>query len=168
MATKNNNVLNFNRESGKKNNSDSTKKIKANGGVEEAAHMLSILPVKERERLLNEIGIKDSALAQKIKAKMITFEDMRFLTTNMLISLMKEISVKLIGIALRASSTELKEYILKNVSSNIRSDISNILNGPAMKLSQVREAQKKIEDLLRSKVDSGEIIINRSGNEKFV
>ncbi|MBF0361767.1 MAG: hypothetical protein HQK49_12190 [Oligoflexia bacterium] len=156
------NVISINRKK-------SSEKIKLKGGgIEEAANVLSALSKKERERLFEEMVIKDPTLAEKIKRRMVTFEDLRFLTTNMIVSLMKEIPLRMMGVALRASSKELKEHILKNVSKNVHTDISDILNGPAVKVSEVQDAQNKIEELLRKKVENGEVVIDRSGKEEFV
>ena len=137
---------------------------KIGGGVEEAAKILANMPVTERDRLLKGILEKDPVLAEEIKKHLVSLEDLVYLTPKMLQELLREISIDDLGLALRISSGELREFILNNVSKNNVKELNEILNGPPRDVSIIQEAEARILDVVRQKIDKGEIVLSSDNN----
>lgn len=136
--------------------------MKFEGGVKAAAKMLSGLSIEEKERILKEIALKDPDMAMELKKNIISFEDLKKMTISMLQEFLRDVDLKTLGLALRVSSVELRNFFLENVSKGMKRDIEDILNGPPQKKSSVREAQEKVLEIAKKKVDRGELILNSS------
>ncbi len=137
------------------------------GGVKEAAKMLSALSMVERERILTDIAKKDPHMAELLKKNLIVFEDLRFITVKMLVELLREINLNDLALALRLASQELRKHILENVSTSIREEIQAVLNGKLRPVSEVEESVEKVMQVVRQKVEKGELILSNS-SEKMV
>lgn len=142
--------------------------MKFQGGVKEAAKMLAGLSRAAREKVLEIISKKDPAMAQALHKSMYTFEDLKYLTPLMLIELLREIKVSDMGLALRISSNELKDFILKNSPRGMRTEMEEVLLGPPQLASKVEEAQERVMTLVRIKIDKGQLIISKESSEKMV
>lgn len=142
--------------------------MKFQGGVKEAAKMLAGLSRSAREKILDIISKKDPHMAQALHKSMYTFEDLLHLTPVMLIELLREIKISDMGLALRISSNELKDFILKNTPRGMRQEMEEILLGPPQLASKVEDAQERIMSIVRIKLDKGQLIINKESSEKLV
>jgi flagellar motor switch protein FliG len=142
--------------------------MKFQGGVKEAAKMLAGLSRSAREKVLEIISKKDPNMAQALHKNMYTFEDLQYLTPLMLIELLREIKISDMGLSLRISSNELKDFIFKNSPRGIRQELEDILTGPPQLASRVEEAQERIMTIVRVKLDKGQLIINKDTSEKLV
>ncbi len=137
-------------------------------GFEEAKLLLQNLAGSHRDRLLETISQKDPSLAERLKKAMVTFEDLKYLTPEMMRVLLKEVSTEKLGLALRVASKELVEHLLKMVSQNNEKDINAVLKGKPQSVNKVQEAQDQIMDIVREKMKTGEIVIDKAGSETFV
>ena len=138
------------------------------GGVKEAAKMLSGLSRAAREKVLETIFKKDPRMAEALFKNMYSFEDLKYLTPLMLIELLREIKIVDMGLALRIASPELKDFMLKNSPRGMRQEMEEILTGPPQLASKVEEAQERIMSVVRSKIDKGQLIINKESSETLV
>lgn len=138
------------------------------GGVIEAAQMLSGLDTQGRERVLKLIEKQNPSIAKELRDSLITFEDLIYLTPKMLQELLREIGLDELGLALRTSSEELKDFIFSNVSSTMKQDIIEVLFGPPQKVSNVEAAIDSIMCVVRGKVDNGSLVIDKFGHDKYV
>jgi flagellar motor switch protein FliG len=86
--------------------------MKFQGGVKEAAKLLAGLSRSAREKVLEIISKKDPNMAQALHKSMYTIEDLKYLTQVMLIELLREIKISDMGLALRISSNDLKDFML--------------------------------------------------------
>ncbi len=142
--------------------------MKFQGGVKEAAKMLAGLSKSAREKVLELISKKDPRMAEALHKSMYTFEDLKYLTQVMLIELLREIKIADMGLALRISSNDLKDFILKNSPRGMRQEMEEILMGPPQLASKVEEAQERIMAVVRAKIDKGQLVINKDSSEKYV
>lgn len=142
--------------------------MKFQGGVKEAAKMLAGLSRSAREKVLDIISKKDPRMAEVLHKSMYTFDDLQFLTPVMLIELLREIKIADMGLALRISSNELKDFVLKNSPRALRQEMEEILTGPPQLASKVEEAQERIMSVVRAKIDKGQLIINKDSSETLV
>ncbi len=139
-----------------------------NGGIKAAAKMLAGLSKAARDKVLESIAKKDPKMADALNKSMYTFDDLEHLTPLMLIELLRSISVKDMGLALRIASPELKNLVLNNSPKMLRQEMEDILLGPPQLTSKVEEAQERIMEVVRKKIDKGELIINKDASETLV
>lgn len=142
--------------------------MKFQGGVKEAAKMLAGLSKAAREKVLETIFKKDPKMAVALHKSMYTFDDLQFLTPLMLIELMRSVKTADMGMALRIASPEVKKFVLMNSPKMLRQEMEEILLGPLQLASKVEEAQDRIMEIVRAKIDKGELIINKESSETLV
>lgn len=142
--------------------------MKFQGGVKEAARMLAGLSKSAREKVLELISKKDPRMAQALHKSMYTFDDLQYLTPSMLIELLRSIKMSDMGLALRISTPALKDHIMKNTPRGMRQEIDELLLGPPQLASKVEEAQERIMEVVRKKIDKNELIINKDSSETYV
>ncbi len=135
------------------------------GGLKEAAKLLQGLTGKQRERVLSEIRAQDPVMAERIQREMVQFEDLKYLSVKMLQDLLKEISLKTLGKALRIGSPELRDSILNRVSASMKREIEEILKGPPMPVDLVEEARTQIMAIVLKKVEKGELVFLNEDDE---
>ena len=130
--------------------------------------ILKRLTTEERERILTEIEKQNAILADEIRKEIFKFEDLLFLTPQMINELMKEITPEKLGMALRGAPKALADHFLQNLSKNNQEDLLLIYNGRPMPLSEVNRAKDDIMALVNKKIDEGKFIIAPDKNDKFV
>ena len=137
-------------------------------GKQKAAALLSKLDSGTRDRILGTMGNAPSGVANEIKTLMITFEDLLRVDSRHVAKVLQQIDPKDLVLAVKKSSNDVKQLILKNISKGmaqrLREDIASL--GP-VKLSDVEEAQMRIARQLQSLADEGQIAIRGYG-DKFV
>lgn len=136
------------------------------GGPKEAAKMLAGLDKEQRDKALETIRKRDPKMAEVLSSLLVTFEDLKFITIGMLRELLTEVKIDDLGKVLRISSDELKKFVLSNVSSGMQKDIEDVLLGPPLPVSKVKESEDKIMKIVREKVDKGELIIKKDGSSE--
>lgn len=137
-------------------------------GFKQALEMLQGLDQTTQTNLLAEIARKDPELAIKLKQNLITFEDLKFLTVDMMRSLLKEIDLELLGLALKTASPELVEFVSNMFSTSMRRDIEEVLKGRPRPLSEVLDAQVKIVETMNRLIQQGIILIDKDKSSKWV
>lgn len=139
-----------------------------NSGFGIAADMLSRLSIEEREKILDIISKTEPLLVEKLRNSLYSFEDLVYLTPKMLVELLRELDLPKLGLALRGASTELRTFVLENVSSSIGKEIKEVLEGPLRPVSEVQQAISQIMEIVIKKIDKGELVLNKGSSEKII
>lgn len=134
-------------------------------GFEQALQMLSGLDYDTAEKLLVQIAAKDPSMAEKLRHKLITIEDLQYVSPQMLVELFREVKLEDMALALRLGSAELRAHILQHVSSGMAKEISQVLDGEAQPRNVVNEANERVMQVVRKKVANKELIIDKTGEE---
>jgi len=136
------------------------------GGVKGVSEMMNHLDEKTRERLMGEISQANPSLAEQIESEMFNFEHLRFFSPVDLGLLIRSIPQNQLFIALRGSSDELMEVVLKSVpkrlSDAIKEGIAEI--GPQFKKT-VDETRQNVLKLARNLESEGKLVIKTSQDE---
>lgn len=140
----------------------------AKGGVREAAKLLAAIPPKQREGVIEILIKRDPVLTEELKKHLVMFEDLRYITVQMLQELLREIDIRDLALGLRIGSKELIAHITSNLSSMMRDEINEVLSGPPQSVNKVQEAQERIMMVVRRKVDKGELVLSSQGSEEYV
>ena len=120
-------------------------------------------PAAQQAEILSAIEKDEPNLAQDLRSKLFTFEDLVRLGDRDLQNLMKDLDMKQVTVALKGGSPEVKEKFLKNMSSRAAELLEDDLSamGP-VKLSEVEAAQSEIAKVAIEAAEKGRITIVRS------
>ncbi len=108
-------------------------------------------------------------LAEQVKKKMFVFENIAMLDDRSIQRILREVEVKDLALALKATPEPVKECILRNISTRasamLREDMES--SGP-VRLRQVEEAQQRVVEIIRRLDEAEEIVISRGGDDELV
>lgn len=139
------------------------------GGIEPMVEILNRVDRGTEKTILEALAEEDPELADEIKSRMFVFEDILSLDNKAVQRFLREVDIKDLGLALKTSSEEVRELIMKNMSKRaaemLKEDMD--LMGP-VRLRDVEEAQQKIVNIIRQLEDSGELIISRGKEDELV
>lgn len=139
------------------------------GGVEAAAAILNLADRTTEKGILETLETEDPDLVEQIRRLMFVFEDILLVNDKGIQAVLKEVENDDLSLALKASSEELQNKILKNMSERaaelVREDMEYM--GP-VRLSDVETAQQKIVDVVRRLEDAGELFIQGRGGESEI
>ncbi len=139
------------------------------GGVKTAAEIINMLGSSVEASVLDYIREADADLAQKIMDNMFTFDDLDKIDDKGIQAVLKEVQSESLVVALKGASAELREKILRNMSSRaaetLREDLDS--RGP-VRLSEVEGEQKEMLKIVRRLVDEGTIVMAGGGDDQFV
>jgi flagellar motor switch protein FliG len=139
------------------------------GGTTVAAEFLNKLGSSLEASVIASLREHDAELAQQIEDQMFVFENLNDLDDRGIQLLLREVQSESLIIALKGTSTELREKIFKNMSSRaaemLRDDFES--KGP-VKLSDVEAEQREILKIVRRLSDEGQIALGGKGEEGLV
>jgi flagellar motor switch protein FliG len=139
------------------------------GGVKTAAEIMNMLGSAVETSVLDYIREADADLAQKVTDNMFTFDDLNKLDDKGFQALLKEVQSDSLVVALKGASPELREKVLKNMSSRaaetLREDLES--RGP-VRLSEVEAEQKELLKTVRRLADEGQLQLGGGGGDDYV
>ena len=138
------------------------------GGVKEAAKMLSGLDLKQRQIVLEKIAQKDPQMAELLKKNMVTMEDLKYLTPQMIPKFLKNIKLNDLALTLRKYPDDLKSFFLNHVSSRIKEELLDVFNGPPQPISKVNECEENIMTVVRTMIEKGDLVLSPDDGEEYV
>jgi flagellar motor switch protein FliG len=145
------------------------KKLSVAGGIDTLVDILNRVDRGTEKSILEELEREDQDLVEEIRKRMFVFEDIITLDDQSIRRVLREIDFKDLAYALKGSSSEVTDRILKNLSKRagemLAEDIEML--GP-VRLREVEEAQQKIVQVIRRLDEAGEIIISRGGEDAIV
>lgn len=109
---------------------------------------------------------KDPEMAEEIRKKLFTFEDIIKVDDRSLQKVLRDIDNKDLAMALKGVSDDLREKFYKNMSSRAVEMLKEEMEymGP-VRLRDVEEAQQKIVGVIRKLEEAGEIVLMGSGDD---
>lgn len=134
------------------------------GGVKEVAEILNSIERAAEKSIMGELEERDPELADEISKLMFTFEDIVYVDDGGIQKALREIDSKDLAMALKGSTDDVKDKILKNMSERARTMILEEIEfmGP-VRMRNVEEAQQKIVASIRQLEEAGELIIEGRG-----
>lgn len=132
-------------------------------GRSAALEILRRSAATQQTEILAAIEKDEPNLAGDLRSKLFTFEDLIRLTDRDIQSLMKDLDMKQVTVALKGGSPEVKDKFLKNMSSRAAELLEDDLSamGP-VKLSEVEAAQAEIAKVAIEASEKGRITIVRA------
>jgi flagellar motor switch protein FliG len=139
------------------------------GGVRAVAEMFNRLDSSCSKEILENIDTRDPALAETIRHLMFVFEDLLLIDPNGIKEILGRIDRKLLTIALKGTSDQLKDHFLGAMSQRgaemLREDMEAL--GP-IKIKEVEGAQQQIIAVVRQMESEGVISLEGAVGEQYV
>ncbi|BAT71436.1 flagellar motor switch protein FliG [Thermosulfidibacter takaii ABI70S6] len=136
------------------------------GGPKTVAEILNRLDRETTKEILDELAKQNPEMATQIRDLMFVFEDIIKLDDFAIREILKRVDKKVLTVALKGASEELKEKFFRNMSQRAAETLKEEMEylGP-VKLKDVEAAQREIVELVRKLEDEGVISIGGAGEE---
>ncbi|MFZ9887668.1 MAG: flagellar motor switch protein FliG [Myxococcota bacterium] len=127
-------------------------------GDESAVAILRKMPPAQQSLTLEEIAANDPDLAAELKSRLVTFEDVARLDDRDVQTLLKQVEVPRLTIALKGATEAAKQKILNNLSSRVATMLLDDLEVlGAVRLADIEEAHKEIAKVMLTLSEEGTI-----------
>jgi len=119
--------------------------------------------------IIEALEDNEPELADQIKKRMFVFENIGTLDDRSIQRILREIEVRDLSLALKATPDNVKESIMRNMSSRAAAMMQEDMDasGP-VRLRQVEEAQQRVVEVIRRLDEAEEIVIARGGDDELV
>ena len=132
------------------------------GVVESLIAMLTRSDKATERAVLAELEQIDPEMAEEVRAKLFTFEDIVSLDDRAVQQILRQVDTRGLAVALKGVDEIVRNKVLSNMSSraseNLLEEI-DMLKG--IRAADVKEARTEIVKVIRTLEDSGDIVINR-------
>jgi flagellar motor switch protein FliG len=135
-----------------------TRSQKNVGGIGAVAEMLNVSERSVERHLMDQLAKENPELMDEIRRLMFVFEDIVKLADREVQTLLKNVETNQWAMALKGSSQQLQEKVMRNMSSraadNLREEIEFL---GAVRVSEVEAVQQRIVDVIRHLEDTGQL-----------
>ena len=139
------------------------------GGVRAVAEIFNRLDSTSSKEILDHIEKRDLGLADTIRHLMFVFEDLLLVDQNGMKELIARIDRKLLTIALKGTSEQLRNHFLQCMSQRgadmMREDMESL--GP-VKIKEVEASQQQIIAVVRQLESEGVLSLKGAGGDQYV
>ena len=139
------------------------------GGINYVADIMNHIDRTTEKYVFDELAKSDPVLSDDIRKLMFVYEDILSLDDVTIQTVLRGIDAQDLAVAVKGSSEEIKDLLLRNISSrakeNILSDIEYLRN---VRMKDVERAQQKIVETIRALEESGEIVLDRGGEDAII
>jgi len=146
-----------------------TRQTQVVGGLDVLVNLLKQSSRMTEKTILEALENNEPELAEQIKKRMFVFENISTLDDKSIQRILREVEVRDLALALKATPEAVKDCILRNMSQRaatmMREDME--ASGP-VRLRQVEEAQQRIVEVIRRLDEAEEIVIARGGDDELV
>ncbi|MGW8193657.1 MAG: flagellar motor switch protein FliG [Desulforhopalus sp.] len=146
-----------------------TKVQKQVGGLDAVVGILNHMKNNIESEILEDMEETDPDMAEEIRKKMFTFENLIALDGRSLQMILREINNDSLTLALKTASEQMKDKIYANLSTRaadmIRDDLEAM--GP-VRLSEVELMQQSIVKIALKLEDEGKLVLGPGGGDELV
>jgi flagellar motor switch protein FliG len=141
------------------------------GGIDSVVDMLNQVERETERTVLEGVGEQDPELAEEIRKRMFTFDDITRLDDRSAQRVLREVDIRELAMALKGASEPAKDMVFRNMPKRAAAMLKEEIEflGP-VRARDVEEAQQKVINVIRQLEDSGEIVVSRGGKggEKII
>ena len=139
------------------------------GGVKTAAEMINLLGTSIETSALDYIREADNDLAQRIMDNLFTFDDLMLVDDRGIQALLKEVQSESLVVALKGAKPELRDRILKNMSTRAAETLREELDGRGpVRVAEVEAEQKELLKIVRRLAEEGQLVIGGGSGDDFL
>lgn len=148
----------------------STQSFDNAGGVPAVAEILNVSDRTTERTVLESLGADSPDLVDEIRRLMFVFDDVAKFGDKEIQTLLKNVETQQWAMALKGSSQELQDKVLRNLSQRAGETLREEMEFLGrVKLSDVESVQQQIVDIVRMLEDSGQLTRpSDSAEEEFV
>ncbi len=138
-------------------------------GVDVTVQLFMNMDRASEGALLEAVGERDPEVADLIRERMFTFEDLASIDDRGIQMVLRNIENQSLVLALKGAEDAMLQKILSNVSQRVAGQLREDLEtmGP-VRLSEVEGAQQQIANTAREMMDRGEIQAEGRGDDELV
>ena len=139
------------------------------GGIQPLVDIINRADAGTERALLDALEARDPELAEEVRSRMLTFEDLVKLERRDVQLVLRGIDVTILALAMKGASETVTESIRSNVSERNREMLDDEISasGPA-RLSQVEEARATIVRVIRDFEGQGIITVHHVDEDEYV
>lgn len=139
------------------------------GGVQPLVEIINRSDAAIEKALLASLEDRDTALAEDIRSRMVTFADIVKLEDRDAQRVLRGVDIRTLALALKGVNQAIADVIRKNVSERNRETLDEEQRtlGP-VRVSQVEEARSEIVRTIRALAAAGEITVHRAEEDEYV
>lgn len=139
------------------------------GGVQPLVDLINRSDIATERALLEELEERDPALAEEVRSRMLTFDDLVKLDARDMQQVLRGIDSKTLATSMKGAVAELVEAIRSNVSERNRELLDDEARsmGP-VRVSQIEEARAEVVRAVRELAAQGVITVARGEEEDYV
>ena len=143
--------------------------LQAFGGVRVVADLLNRVDSGEAEAILEKINEESPQLDQEIRRLMFVFEDLLKVSPDSLRALVGRLDRKVLTVALKGSSPELKKHFMSLMSTRASEMLLEDMQalGP-VRIKDVGDAQQNIIATVKQMEADGQMVLRGGGAQEFV
>lgn len=141
------------------------------GGPDFVAKVMYHLQRSEEEEMMGYIQAASPELADEIRDRMFTFEDISRLTDQDIQRVLREVNISSLILALRGVDKPIYNKVVGNLSKNARDNLEEEIKlMPKVKRKDVEAEQRAIAQLMRNLEQSGSISLNtgQDGDDEYL
>ncbi len=140
--------------------------LDATGGIDSLVEVITLADNEVKEVIMDGLAEVDADLAAEIRKKMFVFDDLQLLDDRQMQVVLRNVDASKLPLALKGVADIVSDKILNNLSSRARENLLDEIELlGSVRMTDVEEAQDEILESVRALEESGEIVINRGGND---
>lgn len=140
--------------------------LDATGGIDSLVELLTLADKTVEDVIMTGLTDVDADLAAQVRAKMFVFADLQLLDDKQMQQVLRQVDSSRLPLALKGVADMIKDKFLNNLSSRARENLVDEIDLlGSVRATDVEEAQNEILEVVRQLEESGDIIINRGGND---
>lgn len=140
--------------------------LSTSGGVDTLVKLMGGLSKEIGEGILGALDEYDPDLGAEVRAQMFVFDDLMLLDNRQMQTVLRQVDSNILPLALKGTGPALRDKFLDNLSSRAKDNLLDEMELlGSVRMADVAEAQTGILDSVRELEASGELVINRGGDD---
>ncbi len=140
--------------------------LDATGGIDSLVELMTLADKAVEDVIMAGLAEQDAELAAEVRAKMFVFADLQLLDDRQMQVVLRNVDASRLPLALKGVADVVADKILNNLSSRAKENLLDEIELlGSVRMTDVEEAQTEILESVRGLEESGEIVINRGGND---
>ena len=140
--------------------------LEATGGIDSLVELLTLADKQVEDIIMGGLAEVDAELAAEVRAKMFVFADLQLLDDRQMQTVLRSVDASRLPLALKGVADVVRDKVLNNLSSRARDNLLDEIELlGSVRMTDVEEAQNEILESVRALEESGDLVINRGGND---
>ena len=140
--------------------------LSTSGGVDTLVKLMGGLPKEMGEGILGALDEYDPDLGAEVRAQMFVFDDLMLLDNRQMQTVLRQVDSNSLPLALKGTGPALRDKFLDNLSSRAKENLLDEMELlGSVRMADVADAQTTILDSVRELEATGELVINRGGDD---